>query len=563
MQDNERGRIMIKDLENSWQKLKKSVNKKAVLTMGLILICSSAGIIRANAQLPDELVSQNDVCGLSAESSIPEKVSYDNIISNEGSKSDGAGTDNNSNKEASTSKYKSSNTSEVIKEPELNLHTYTLDTLDYLLKEKDSLRSSVRITIITGKGLHSVDNNPLIKNKLIEYCKSNEVPSHVDSSNTGRIIIDPSVEGVQECSFVKRYNLLQKISQGNYDLIAQSDLGCEALIAWGKNPNFPNQEEALNAVINKLGDIENAAEDKQGQEALIALGKIPNVPNQKKALNTVINKLGGIQDTAQSELGREALIALGKIPNPKKQQEVLDIVIEKLGGIEKAAEDKQGREALIALGKIPNPKKQQEILDIVIKSLGGIKKAAEDKQGREALIAWGKIPNVPKQEDALNAVITALGGIEKAAENEQGRDALLSLGRIPNAHNQEEALNAVINKLGKSDNISECFKAAAKTKQGKIALNIYIKIPGTEYYDAAFDALNHDHQGHIYQPCKRVSSYEQEYQPCKRVPYYGQGYQSGKIVPSYEQGHQIVSTYGQGHQPGKSFPSYGQEYPVW
>lgn len=162
--------------------------------------------------------------------------------------------------EMSPSEYTSSEGSEGSKKRELDLHSCTLETLDYLIKEKDSLNSSVKIVIITGKGLHSADNTPLIKNKLIGYCDANRLPYNVDLKNEGVMIIDPSFGGIQECSFVKRYNLLQKVSQGEYDLAAESKQGREELMAWGRIPRVSDQEEALIEVIKFLGKSDDVAE---------------------------------------------------------------------------------------------------------------------------------------------------------------------------------------------------------------------------------------------------------------------------------------------------------------
>ena len=65
----------------------------------------------------------------------------------------------------------------------IDLHEYTLETLDWLLKEDDALKSIKEIQIITGKGLHSDDGIAVLKERLLAYCEKKSLRYDIPESN--------------------------------------------------------------------------------------------------------------------------------------------------------------------------------------------------------------------------------------------------------------------------------------------------------------------------------------------------------------------------------------------
>ena len=73
----------------------------------------------------------------------------------------------------------------------LDLHYMTVRIAEEMFIKEIILARKLNystIVAVTGKGLHSYDNKPVIKNKIIDYCEKNDIEYQEDPENPGRLI---------------------------------------------------------------------------------------------------------------------------------------------------------------------------------------------------------------------------------------------------------------------------------------------------------------------------------------------------------------------------------------
>ncbi len=288
--------------------------------------------------------------------------------------------------------------------------------------------------------------------------------------------------------------------KSNFDSIARTKEGLDALLAYAKIPGEHQKTSGLKALEAIFGNMLG--------ETDFSVARSADEGKLRSKFDTIATKEGGI----------DALLAYANIPVRGEEENRLRALYAIFGdilgqrGIRVASADerglvrgfstiagtKEGRDALLAYAKIPGDmNKQLEALgaifgDILRQPDFSVASAAEGemmekfgriagtKEGRDALLAYANIP-VPidrvreYQRRALDAIFKELGGhFTVVAGTKEGRDALLAYAKIPGEHQKTlglMALNAIFQKLGGGN-----FDTIARYKEGRDALLAYAKI---------------------------------------------------------------------------------------